>query len=52
MTLAAALLLALAACGERPQRIISEDTSVAAQAAPHDVRERTLRQGESRRMAY
>jgi hypothetical protein len=47
------LLVALAACGERPQRVMTESESAhATESAERDLRERTLRQGESRRMAY
>jgi hypothetical protein len=48
MTVAAALLFALTACGEKPQRVVTEPD---VQAHP-DLRERTLRQGEAGRIAY
>jgi predicted small lipoprotein YifL len=47
------LLVALAACGEKPQRVMTESESAAANETNRDdLRERTLRQSESRRMAY
>jgi hypothetical protein len=54
---AAALLLSLAACGEKPQRVLSEPQSATAPGGRNgdlhsDLRERTLRQGEAGRMAY
>jgi hypothetical protein len=52
-TLILALLVALAACSEKPQRVMTESGfASAAEGADGDLRERTLRQGESRRMAY
>lgn len=53
MPLAAALLLALAACGEKPQRVMKEpDAAAVSPTYPGDLRDRTLRQGESGRIAY
>lgn len=53
MTLAAALVVALSACSEKPQRMMTETQSAdAAEVAQDDLRERTLRQGEAGRMAY
>jgi hypothetical protein len=55
ITVAAALvlMLALAACSEKPQRVMTETQSADEAAVVHDdLRERTLRQGEAGRMAY
>jgi hypothetical protein len=53
MTLAMALLLALAACTERPQRVMIEaESATAPEPSAGETRERTLRQGEAGRMAY
>ena len=53
MTLAVTLLLALAACSEKSQRGMTEPEPAAGVELSHDdLRERTLRQGESGRMAY
>jgi len=47
------LLVALAACTEKPQRVMTEtESATATEGAEVDLRERTLRQGESRRMAH
>jgi hypothetical protein len=51
IALAVALLAALAACGEKPQRLIKEPQSATA-PDESDLRERALRQGESGRIAY
>jgi hypothetical protein len=53
MMVIVALFLSLAACGERPQRVMTEPESAEApEANKADMRERTLRQGESARMGY
>jgi hypothetical protein len=51
MTLAMALLLALAACTEKPQRVMVEpESATAPEPGAGETRERTLRQGEAGRM--
>jgi hypothetical protein len=56
--LAAALLVAflalgLAACGEKPQRVMHErDAALTSESWDGQLRERTLNQGESDRMSY
>jgi hypothetical protein len=53
ITLAATLVLALAACSEKPQRVMTDaQSAVEAELVQDDLRERTLRQGEAGRMAY
>ena len=54
----AALLVAafaaagLAACSEKPQRLSEEEPTLITQSWQGEVRERTLKQGESGRMDY
>jgi len=49
----ALILLLLAACDEKPQRVIAEpESATAAEPGGPDLRERTLRQGETARIAY
>ena len=54
----AALLVAalaatgLAACGEKPQRLSDEEPTLITESWQGQVRERTMKQGESGRMDY
>lgn len=51
--LAAFLTLGLAACGEKPQRVMDErDAALTSENWDGQLRERTLNQGESDRMSY
>ena len=50
---AAFLIAGLAACGERPQRVMHEgDDARSSETWVGQMRDRTLKQGESERMAY
>ena len=47
------LAMGLAACGEKPQRIVDErDAGLTSESWEGQLRERTLNQGESDRMSY
>jgi hypothetical protein len=51
--LAALLTLGVAACGEKPQRVMHErDAAPTSEQWDGQLRERTLNQGESDRMSY
>ena len=50
---AASLATGLAACGEKPQRVLHEgDALRSGESWDSQLRERTLKQGESVRMSY
>jgi hypothetical protein len=57
-SLAAAALVAafsaagLAACGEKPQRVMHEGDAASSESRQGQLRDRTLKQGESERMSY
>ena len=57
-SLAAAALVAalsatgLAACGEKPQRVMHEGDAASSESWQGQLRDRTLKQGESERMSY
>jgi len=47
------LITGAAACGERPQRVMQEDDRASSSETwEGQMRDRTLKQGESERMAY
>ena len=51
--LAAFVAVGLAACGEKPQRVMDErDAARTSESWDGQLRERTLNQGESDRMSY
>jgi hypothetical protein len=50
--LIAAMCAALAACGEKPQRVVSEEEGAYNLRSGNPLVERTRNQGESERIAY
>ena len=50
--LAALLAAGLAACSEKPQRVMHEGDAASSESWQGQLRDRTLKQGESERMNY